>query len=110
MQGILLDGTIIAVKTLSFFLISKVKTLSSKSNQGNCEFVDEIGMISALQHPDLVRLYGFVLKEINYSWCTNTWKTIAWHTLCSVSFIFHFCILHGLKHRNLTLQMIYIRN
>jgi len=46
-QGILLDGTIIAVKRLS-----------SKSNQGNREFVNEIGMISSVQHPNLVRLYG----------------------------------------------------
>ena len=46
MQGILLDGTIIAVKQLS-----------SKSKQGSREFV-EIGMISGLQHPNLVRLYG----------------------------------------------------
>jgi len=47
MQGILLDGTIIAVKQLS-----------PKSKQGNREFVNEIGMISALQHPNVVRLYG----------------------------------------------------
>ncbi|KAL6333478.1 hypothetical protein AAG906_028663 [Vitis piasezkii] len=46
-KGTLLDGTIIAVKQLS-----------SKSKQGNREFVNEIGMISALQHPHLVRLYG----------------------------------------------------
>ncbi|KAG6692172.1 hypothetical protein I3842_10G100200 [Carya illinoinensis] len=46
-KGILLDGTIIAVKKLS-----------SKSSQGNREFVNEIGMISALQHPNVVRLYG----------------------------------------------------
>ena len=47
MQGILLDGTVIAVKQLS-----------SMSKQGNREFVNEIGMISALQHPNVVRLYG----------------------------------------------------
>lgn len=41
------DGTIIAVKQLS-----------SKSKQGSREFVNEIGMISALQHPNLVKLYG----------------------------------------------------
>ncbi|KAF9666679.1 hypothetical protein SADUNF_Sadunf16G0253800 [Salix dunnii] len=41
------DGTIIAVKQLS-----------SKSKQGNREFVNEIGMISALQHPHLVKLHG----------------------------------------------------
>ncbi|XP_058008537.1 probable leucine-rich repeat receptor-like serine/threonine-protein kinase At3g14840 isoform X2 [Hevea brasiliensis] len=46
-KGTLSDGTIIAVKQLS-----------SKSKQGNREFLNEIGMISALQHPNLVRLYG----------------------------------------------------
>uniref|UniRef100_A0ACD5Y2L6 Uncharacterized protein n=1 Tax=Avena sativa TaxID=4498 RepID=A0ACD5Y2L6_AVESA len=46
-KGSLSNGTIIAVKQLS-----------SKSRQGNREFVNEIGMISALQHPNLVRLYG----------------------------------------------------
>ncbi|KAE9621597.1 putative protein kinase RLK-Pelle-DLSV family [Lupinus albus] len=46
-KGILSDGTIIAVKQLS-----------SKSKQGNREFLNEIGMISALQHPYLVKLYG----------------------------------------------------
>lgn len=47
LQGRVSDGTIIAVKQLS-----------SKSKQGNREFVTEIGMISALQHPNLVQLYG----------------------------------------------------
>ncbi|XP_062193245.1 probable LRR receptor-like serine/threonine-protein kinase At1g07650 isoform X2 [Phragmites australis] len=46
-KGLLSDGTIIAVKQLS-----------SRSRQGNREFVTEIGMISALQHPNLVKLYG----------------------------------------------------
>ncbi|KAI5411531.1 hypothetical protein KIW84_056557 [Lathyrus oleraceus] len=35
-----------------------VKQLSSKSKQGNREFLNEIGMISALQHPYLVKLHG----------------------------------------------------
>ena len=47
MQGQLSDGTVIAVKQLS-----------SKSRQGNREFVNEIGMISGLQHPNLVKLFG----------------------------------------------------
>ncbi|KAG2315737.1 hypothetical protein Bca52824_018859 [Brassica carinata] len=46
-KGTLTDGTVIAVKQLS-----------SKSKQGNKEFLNEIGMISALQHPHLVKLYG----------------------------------------------------
>ena len=51
MKGVLLDGTIIAVKQLS-----------SRSKQGNREFVNEIGMISALQHPNLVKLHGYCIE------------------------------------------------
>ncbi|XP_010246507.1 PREDICTED: probable LRR receptor-like serine/threonine-protein kinase At1g53440 isoform X2 [Nelumbo nucifera] len=50
-KGILPDGTLIAVKQLS-----------SKSKQGNREFINEIGMISALQHPNLVKLYGCCIE------------------------------------------------
>lgn len=50
-KGVLSDGTTIAVKQLS-----------SKSKQGNREFVNEIGMISALQHPNLVKLYGCCIE------------------------------------------------
>ncbi|KAL1537954.1 putative LRR receptor-like serine/threonine-protein kinase [Salvia divinorum] len=51
-KGTLSDGTVIAVKQLS-----------SKSKQGNREFVTEIGMISALEHPNLVRLYGCCIES-----------------------------------------------
>ncbi|GMI90010.1 NEMATODE-INDUCED LRR-RLK 2 [Hibiscus trionum] len=50
-KGVPSDGTVIAVKQLS-----------SKSKQGNREFVNEIGMISALQHPNLVKLYGCCIE------------------------------------------------
>ncbi|PON42867.1 Tyrosine-protein kinase [Parasponia andersonii] len=50
-KGQLSDGTVIAVKQLS-----------SKSRQGNREFVTEIGMISGLQHPNLVKLYGCCIE------------------------------------------------
>ncbi|KAI5662341.1 hypothetical protein M9H77_21664 [Catharanthus roseus] len=50
-KGKLSDGAAIAVKQLS-----------SKSKQGNREFVTEIGMISALQHPNLVKLYGCCIE------------------------------------------------
>ncbi|KAB2029390.1 hypothetical protein ES319_D05G159500v1 [Gossypium barbadense] len=46
-KGVLLDGTIIAIKKLS-----------SQSRQGDREFLNELGMISGLQHPNVVRLYG----------------------------------------------------
>ncbi|KAH9604717.1 hypothetical protein KSS87_004211, partial [Heliosperma pusillum] len=50
-KGFLSDGTPIAVKQLS-----------SKSKQGNREFMNEIGMISCLQHPNLVKLHGFCVE------------------------------------------------
>ncbi|EXB36797.1 putative LRR receptor-like serine/threonine-protein kinase [Morus notabilis] len=50
-KGTLLDGTIIAVKQLS-----------SKSQQGNREFVTEMGMVPGLQHPNLVKLYGCCIE------------------------------------------------
>ncbi|KAG6737223.1 hypothetical protein POTOM_058736 [Populus tomentosa] len=50
-KGSLSDGTVIAVMLLS-----------SKSKQGNREFVNEIGMISALQHPNPCRV-AYVLQE-----------------------------------------------
>lgn len=52
MQGTLRDGTVVAVKQLS-----------SRSRQGNREFLTEIGVISCLQHPNLVKLYGCCVEE-----------------------------------------------
>ncbi|KAF2549900.1 hypothetical protein F2Q68_00034957 [Brassica cretica] len=51
-KGELTDGTIVAVKQLS-----------SKSRQGNREFVNEIGMISGLNHSNLVKLYGCCVEK-----------------------------------------------
>ncbi|GKC91456.1 probable LRR receptor-like serine/threonine-protein kinase [Tanacetum coccineum] len=50
-KGVLPDGSEIAVKQLS-----------ARSKQGSREFVTEIGMISALQHPNLVKLYGCCIE------------------------------------------------
>ncbi|XP_026455263.1 probable LRR receptor-like serine/threonine-protein kinase At1g53430 [Papaver somniferum] len=46
-KGLRPDGSLIAVKQLS-----------AMSKQGSREFVNEIGIISALQHPNLVKLFG----------------------------------------------------
>ncbi|CAL9246294.1 unnamed protein product [Arabidopsis halleri] len=51
-KGVLSEGRTIAVKKLS-----------SKSNQGSREFVNELGMISSLQHPNLVKLYGCCVEK-----------------------------------------------
>ena len=51
-QGVLSDGRVVAVKQLS-----------SKSRQGNREFLNEIGAISCLQHPNLVKLHGFCVER-----------------------------------------------
>ncbi|CAI8618722.1 unnamed protein product [Vicia faba] len=50
-KGQLSDGTWVAVKQLS-----------SKSRQGNHEFLNEIGMISCFQHPNLVKLHGCCIE------------------------------------------------
>ncbi|KAG5117191.1 hypothetical protein JHK84_043304 [Glycine max] len=51
-EGVLSDGTIVAVKQLS-----------TRSMQGNREFINEIGLIFALQNPYLVKLYGCYMEE-----------------------------------------------
>ncbi|XVE63327.1 hypothetical protein DITRI_Ditri07aG0011200 [Diplodiscus trichospermus] len=49
--------------TLEIHLYRRGKVIgNSKSKQGNREFVNEIGMISALQHPNLVKLYGCCIE------------------------------------------------
>nr|XP_010910727.3 probable LRR receptor-like serine/threonine-protein kinase At1g53440 [Elaeis guineensis] len=50
-KGVVPDGSVIAVKQLS-----------SKSKQGNREFLNEIAVISAVQHPNLVKLYGCCIE------------------------------------------------
>ncbi|XP_058755275.1 probable LRR receptor-like serine/threonine-protein kinase At1g53430 [Vicia villosa] len=50
-KGQLSDGTWVAVKQLS-----------SKSRQGNSEFLKEMGMIFCLQHPNLVKLHGCCIE------------------------------------------------
>ncbi|KAL5081441.1 hypothetical protein RYX36_009862 [Vicia faba] len=60
-KGCLPNGTLIAIKQLS-----------SKSKQGNREFLNEIGMISALQHPYLVNLHGCPEEhQIKLDWSTR---------------------------------------
>lgn len=46
-QGVLEDGTLVAVKVLS-----------AESSQGVREFLTEINMIANIEHPNLVKLHG----------------------------------------------------
>jgi uncharacterized protein YpmS len=53
-----------------------------------------------------------VLKEINYFWYMNTWKTIAWHVLCLVSlnvFILVFYVDFYLSKKKIMLTLESIR-
>lgn len=52
MQGVLKDGTRVAVKCLS-----------AESKQGTNEFLTEINMISVIEHPNLVELIGCCVEE-----------------------------------------------
>ncbi|KAK1406025.1 hypothetical protein QVD17_42282 [Tagetes erecta] len=54
-KGRLSDGTMIAVKQLS-----------SKSKQGANQFLNEIATLSAVQHPNIVRLYGCCVEDSRY--------------------------------------------
>lgn len=90
MQGILPNSTTIAVKQLS-----------SKSEQGTREFINEIGMISALQHPNLVKLHGCCVEGdqllLVYEYMEN--NSLA-HTLYgkSLHYILNFgCFLRGIS-------------
>ncbi|XP_039116286.1 probable LRR receptor-like serine/threonine-protein kinase At1g53440 [Dioscorea cayenensis subsp. rotundata] len=98
-KGVLPDGSLIAVKQLS-----------SKSKQGNREFINEIGMISALNHPNLVKLFGCCIEGnhllLVYEYMENnslanalfgpgkTRLTLDWRTRCSICL----CIARGLAY------------
>ncbi|KAG6696132.1 hypothetical protein I3842_09G132100 [Carya illinoinensis] len=100
-KGVLLDYTIIAVKKLS-----------SRSNQGNREFVNEIGMISALKHPNLVRLYGCCVEGsqlfLVYEYMENNSLARAlFGKFIASTFLFY---VDFQKHMNQKLHIVYIKN
>ncbi|KAJ4900092.1 putative leucine-rich repeat receptor-like serine/threonine-protein kinase [Raphanus sativus] len=41
---------------------SEANKLAKKSKQGSVEFLNEVGVISALQHPNMVKLHGFCVE------------------------------------------------
>ncbi|KAI4323206.1 hypothetical protein L6164_022831 [Bauhinia variegata] len=85
-KGTLADGRAIAVKQLS-----------AASHQGNCQFVNEIATISAVQHRNLVKLYGcciegdkrllvyeyLVNKSLDQALFANC-LNLNWHTRCDI--------------------------
>lgn len=94
LQGVLSDGTDVAIKQLS-----------SKSTQGSREFINEIGMISTLQHHNLVKLYGFCMEDdqllLIYEYMENNSLAHAlfgnYFTLCS-SFVLVSVIIYNLEN------------
>lgn len=54
MQGVLRDGTHVAIKSLSV-----------ESKQGAREFMTEIDLISNIRHPNLVELIGCCIEGSN---------------------------------------------
>lgn len=54
LQGVLRDGTQVAIKCLS-----------AESKQGTQEFLTEINMISNIRHPNLVELIGCCIEGSN---------------------------------------------
>ncbi|PHT36013.1 hypothetical protein CQW23_23713 [Capsicum baccatum] len=56
-EGWLSDGTSIAVKQLL-----------RQSRQGNCELLNEIGMTSCLQHPNLVKIHDSDKSQLILDW------------------------------------------
>ncbi|CAL5410046.1 unnamed protein product [Camellia sinensis] len=99
-KGVLLDGTVIAVKQLS-----------SKSKQGNREFVNEIGMISGLQHPNLVRLYGYCIEGnqllLVYEYMENNSLARALFELTSVDVVVHAAVFNPQHSPLLSLRLGY---
>lgn len=91
-----MDGTLIAVKQLS-----------SKSKQGNREFVNEIGMISALQHPHLVKLYGCCIEGnqllLVYEYMEN--NSLARALFGKLEFL-----IHNFQYNSIHAQLVYINN
>lgn len=79
MQGQLPNGSLIAIKQLS-----------SNSKQGNREFLNEMGMISCLQHPNLVTLHGCCIEEdqllLVYEYMENNSLARALYGMFSVIF------------------------
>ena len=82
MQGTLTDGTIVAVKQLS-----------SHSKQGNREFLNEIGVISCLQHPNLFKLLGCCIEGYQlflvYEYLENNSLANALFGECPLVFLFY---------------------
>lgn len=88
MQGVLRDGTQVAIKSLS-----------EGSKQGTLEFLTEINMISNVRHPNLVELIGCCVEDnhriLVYEYLEN--NSLASALLGNYQ-IFSSCLLDEFKH------------
>lgn len=98
LQGILTDGTDIAVKQLS-----------SQSRQGNREFLNEVGVISCLQHPNLVKLHGCCIDGdqlmLVYEYMENNSLSNALFGECSVVYTLVKKIIDLWDQNNLNIEL-----
>ncbi|RDX66333.1 putative LRR receptor-like serine/threonine-protein kinase, partial [Mucuna pruriens] len=95
--GTLNDGGVIAVKQLSV-----------GSHQGKSQFITEIATISAVQHRNLVKLYGLVFKGVKDFLSTRNHFTLSWSTRYDICL----AIARGLTylHEESRLRIVHLSN
>ena len=95
------DGTVFAVKQLS-----------SHSKQGNREFLNEMGVISCLQHPNLVKLHGCCIEGdqllLVYEYLENNSLANALFGECCLVFLCKFDVFPATKHKTVGSGMVYL--
>ncbi|EFJ04200.1 hypothetical protein SELMODRAFT_422027 [Selaginella moellendorffii] len=59
-----------------------IKRPTTELRKGKHEFLNEVRLVSSVQHRNLVKLYG--TEESKGCWCSSSWRTTAWPKSCLV--------------------------